>query len=407
MPDRTVEPTLTWLDLTGTDREQMRRVLALLKEGTVDELGLGTLRDAFAGELFPGITSIQTRLRYMLFVPWIYQQLEVKRTRSDGVAKAARRAEVALIDALAESDDERDWGVIGINARNDLQRLPSSVYWRCCIRWGVFMHDRVQNWYHTHFTRLSGTGYEQADDPGVVSRGQPNWHPQLPPRPDGFPKEASFSLTRDEAEFLQARIQASCPGTLLAKLSAIPRQDWSETLWDEPDVVGTTGDLHETVGLACRFSCHVEGIPLLYNLMLAEERRRRYDEDSGDSQRSADGYADELEQWAEKEAQQEPFDGLGLSAWLARRGHRYLPSQQRFINAWTARLATIGPETAKDDAELQKLIADREYALKKGRARLKNAKRLLHWRGRSGVGRMQFNWPQARQTLLDLHESLT
>lgn len=400
-----MEPTLTWLDLTGTDREQMRRVLALFKEGTVDELGLGTLRDAFAGELFPGITSIQTRLRYVLFVPWMYQQLEAKRTRSDGVAKAARRAEVALIDALAESDDERDWGVIGINARNDLQRLPSSVYWRCCIRWGVFTHDRVQSWYHTHFARLSDTRHEQADDPGVVSRGQPNWHPQLPPRPDGFPKEAGFALTHDEAEFLQARIQASCHGTLLAKLSATPRQDWSESLWDEPDAVGATGNLHETVRLACRFSHHVEGIPLLYNLMLAE-KRRECDEDSEESQRWAEGYAEQVGQWAEKEAQQEHFDGNELFAWLDCRGHRYPTAQRRFLSAWTARLGNIGPETAKDDAELRKLIADREYGLKRGRARLKNAKRLLHWRGRSGVGRMQFNWPQARQMLLDLHESL-
>lgn len=381
----------------------MRRVLALFKEGTVDELGLGTLRDAFAGDLFPGITSIQTRLRYVLFIPWIYRELEAKRTRSDGVAKAARRAEVALIHALAESDDERG-GVIGINARDDLQRLPSSVYWRCCIRWGVFMHDRVQSWYHTNFTHLGGTQREQTDDPGVVSRGQPNWHPQLPPRPDGFPKDVGFALTHDEAEFLQTRIEEGCRGTLLAKLAANPRRDWSENLWDEPDAFGD-GDLHDTVRLACRFSLHVEGITLLYNLMLAEERQQKY-KDSEDSERWAEGYAEQWQQWAEKEAQQEPFDGDELRMWLARRGHRYAPGQQRFIDNWTARLGVPELTTSKDDVELRKLIADREYALKGGRARLKNAKRLLHWSGRSGVGRMQFNWPQAREMLLDLHEGL-
>ena len=402
-----MEPTLTWLDLTGTDREQMRRVLALFKEGTVDELGLGTLRDAFAGQLFPGVTSIQTRLRYVLFVPWIYQQLEAKRTRSDGVAKAARRAEVALIHALAESDDERDWGVIGINARNDLLRLPSSVYWRCCIRWGVFMHDRVQSWYHAQFAQLSsGVRQEQADDPSVVSRSQPNWHPQLPPRPNGFPKDAGFALTRDEAEFLQARIEESCRGTLLAKLSASPRRNWSENLWDEPDALGATGALRETVRLACRFSRHVEGIALLYNLMLAEERRQKYKEDSEDSDRWAKNYAEQWRQWAEEEAQQEPFDGRELCEWLARHRHRYPPGQQRFIDAWTARLGVPDPATSKNDVELRKLVADREYALKGKRSRLKNAKRLLHWSGRSGVGRMQFNWPQARQMLSDLHEGL-
>ena len=383
----------------------MRRVLALFKEGTIDELGLGTLRDAFASDLFPGVTSIQTRLRYVLFVPWIYQQLEAKRTRSDRVAKAARRAEVALINTLAESGDERDWGVIGINARNDLQRLPSAIYWRCCVRWGVFMHDRVQSWYHNHFTQLVGAQQEQADDPGVVSRGQPNWHPQLPPRPDGFPTDVDFALTRGEAEFLQARIEEGCHSTLLAKLAANPRRDWSENLWEEPDALGATGDLGKTVRLACRFSLHVEGIALLYNLMLAEERGLRYKGESEESERWAEDYTEQWQQWAEKEAQQVPFNGDELHMWLARRGYPYPPRQRRFIDTWTARLGDH-PRASKDDAELRKLIADREYSLKGRRSRLKNAKRLMHWGGRSGVGRMQFNWPRARQMLLDLHESL-
>ena len=411
-----MEPTLTWLDLTGADREQMRRVLALFKEGTVDELGLGTIRDAFAGELFPGVTSLQTRLRYVLFIPWVYRQLEAKRTPSDRVAEVARRAEVALIHALAESDDEGDWGVIGIQARNDLQRLPSSVYWRCCIRWGVFTHDRVQSWYHTHFRRLSESarGKEQADVPGVVSHGQTNWHPQLPPRPDGFPQEVGFALTREEAEFIQGRIAECCAGTLLAKLAANPRGDWSESLWDEADAVGATGEVGETVKLARRFSRHVEGIPLLYNLMLAEKRRKLYGDDGeGDdsedphgSQGWAEGYAEEWGVWAQEEAQEEPFDGRDLWDWLARHGHRYLHAQRSFIDNWTARLAVLDLETAKDDSGLRNLIAYREHALKKGRSRLKNPKRLLHWRGRSGVGRMTFNWSRARQMLLDLHEGL-
>ena len=387
-----MEPTLTWLDLTGTDREQMRRVLALFKEGTVDELGLGTLRDAFAGKLFPGVTSIQTRLRYVLFIPWIYQQLEAKRTRSDQVGEAARRAEVALINALAESEDEEDWGVIGIKARSDLQRLPSSVYWQCCICWGVFMHEKAQSWYHTHFR-------EQAD--------QPSWHRQLPERPDGFPKGAGFALTRDEAEFVQARIVEMRRGSLLEQLAAKPRSDWSESLWEQPEAVGATGDLGETVRLACRFSLHVEGIPLLYNLMLAERQRELYGENKEDlhAQTSAEGYVEEWGEWAGKEAQEEPFDGQELAEWLARNKFRY-PHQQRFINAWTARLGALDLEAAKDDSELRTLIENREYRLKKGRSRLRNPKRLLNWSGRSGVGRMQFNWPQARQVLLDLHESL-
>ena len=42
-----MQATLTWLDLTASDRDKMRRVLDLFKEqGTLDEMGLGSLRDA-------------------------------------------------------------------------------------------------------------------------------------------------------------------------------------------------------------------------------------------------------------------------------------------------------------------------------------------------------------------------
>lgn len=43
--------------------------------GTLDELGIGSIRDTFSDELFPGTSTIQTRARYFLFVPWIMQMV--------------------------------------------------------------------------------------------------------------------------------------------------------------------------------------------------------------------------------------------------------------------------------------------------------------------------------------------
>ncbi len=39
-------------------------------------MGLGRLRDALPEALFPGTSTIQTRLLYVLLVPWIYRRLE-------------------------------------------------------------------------------------------------------------------------------------------------------------------------------------------------------------------------------------------------------------------------------------------------------------------------------------------
>ena len=66
--------TLTWLDHDPTARERSLRILALFRvRDSRDELGLGAIRDSFSDKLFPGTSTIQTRLRYMLFVPWVYQ----------------------------------------------------------------------------------------------------------------------------------------------------------------------------------------------------------------------------------------------------------------------------------------------------------------------------------------------
>ena len=69
--------SLSWLDLTADDRDKVRRVLDLFDElGTVDELGVGNLRDTISNALFPGTVVLHTRLRYVLFIPWIYRAPE-------------------------------------------------------------------------------------------------------------------------------------------------------------------------------------------------------------------------------------------------------------------------------------------------------------------------------------------
>src|SRR6202035_6164310 len=75
-----MQPTFAWLDFNTAERERTQRILALFEEReTRDELGLGAIRDSFADHLFPGTSTIQTRLRYLFFVPWIYQDLERRR----------------------------------------------------------------------------------------------------------------------------------------------------------------------------------------------------------------------------------------------------------------------------------------------------------------------------------------
>lgn len=391
--------TLTWLDLTSRDRDKMRGVLDLFSEqGTVDEMGLGSLRDALSDALFPGTSSIQTRLRYALFVPWLYQRLEARPV--DDVRTAAHEAETGLIEPLATSDDT--FGVIGISARKTLSRLPSSVYWASLNRWGIFVPGQSQSWYHTHFAGLARRKSEvlRADDPGVVWTREPTWHPRLPTAPADFPGCASFRLTKEEATFLQGRFEERCTGTLLAWLARAGSSTPAAQFWDDPGTCSAPSAVRRIVELARRFSLHVEGAPLLYNLLLAERRNG-----GGDDAR-VDAYRSELARWAAEESAEAAYESPPLWAFLAERGASLSDPQRRFVEAWSERISSSGASAVPDDPFLRNLIEQRELKLKGRRARLANANRLLDWSGSVGVGRMGFRWFRVRQLLTDLHGGL-
>ena len=66
---------LGWVDFSKEDREKVLDVMCLLQEqGAVDELGIGLVRDGFANYFFPGTSTVQTRAKYFLIIPYVLQE---------------------------------------------------------------------------------------------------------------------------------------------------------------------------------------------------------------------------------------------------------------------------------------------------------------------------------------------
>src|SRR5690606_2113147 len=199
-----------------------------------------------------------------------------------------------------------------------------------------------QAWYHTHFDSLlrRGKAHQRADDPGVIWTHEPTWHPRLPPAPKSFPAEASFALTRDEADFVQGRIEERCPRTLLAWLAREGSANLADALWEEPAAL-TAGDyITRVVELARRFSLHVEGGPLLYNLLLAELRAERHsNEKDGEL---IERYRTRLTAWADQESREAPFRMDDLWRFVAEQGGHVPRPQRTFVEAWSERVRDVG-----------------------------------------------------------------
>ena len=133
-----VESGFSWLDHRDEDAQRAREVLKALDEGTtVDSIGIGTVRDTVADTLFPATSTLHTRARYYLFVPWIYRQIEADRVPSSRAAAVGREYEIRLAYALMAGSPPGTQGIIGREALERLKQLPRIVYWNGLAAMGI------------------------------------------------------------------------------------------------------------------------------------------------------------------------------------------------------------------------------------------------------------------------------
>lgn len=382
----------------------MLDVISLFNEkDTRDEMGIGSIRDAFADQLFPGTSTIQTRARYFLFIPWIYQELERHKTPSNLMDTRLRQREVQLIYTLI---DARETGVIGAQARERLKRLPSNIYWYGLGAWGIRYFPGSQDEYHRSLDTFYPSSRKQRNDDGepVDGRLTCNWHPSLPAAPANFPGVANFTLTRSEAEYLAERIITRHPNSLLAFLvnkresTAVVRFAWEHPLWEQ-----FPSHLQKQLSHARNFSETLQGAALLYNLMLAEEKN---------AQDWIEDYREALQGWAgQLNTRRQSFKQWDLPEFwttVTAGGAQVSLSTRDFIRRWLT--FALNPEIAPAIAshlEARHHIRERELFLKKGQARLSNARALELWQGESGTAQLDYRWGSAQRILLDILNGFT
>lgn len=205
-----------WL---AVDAEQRRRMMEAVDqfrdESTIDDLGLGGIRDAFSDTLFPGTSTLHTRLCYSLFIPWLLQAA----AHRDSVAQMTstfREYEYQLINALKRGQESD--GVIGRDAGRSLQRLPSAVYWGMVTRWEIFAPGfSVRGYFEREVLRREELrAAPRTEDPEVLPTLTPTGlDPRLPDPPDGLLKAADFALRPENAGYLTETITRTIAGSVL------------------------------------------------------------------------------------------------------------------------------------------------------------------------------------------------
>ena len=97
---------ITWLDVSSDEQRRMRELAAMFTQrDSRDELGIGQIRDGISDALFPGTSTLHTRARYLLFVPWCFQHAAQSKSRVKGGKRQPDATELDLIEPLRVSSD--------------------------------------------------------------------------------------------------------------------------------------------------------------------------------------------------------------------------------------------------------------------------------------------------------------
>jgi hypothetical protein len=220
-----MKPTLGWTMLSREEIRQVERSLANSEQDTRDEIGFLLIHQGFADRFFPGTSVLHTRVRYVLFIPWLYQQAASSRRRGSDLDTTIRRQLIHLARRLKEIGGE-PYDVIGGDKLGQLtSQPPDRVYWTALRGWGLLLPDVVSR--AEALRRLQARARTTLDDDGGrLDDETTEVFVGLPETPAGWDDPQSplhFKMPPKERDFLRRKLSLLArPGdgaqSLLARL---------------------------------------------------------------------------------------------------------------------------------------------------------------------------------------------
>lgn len=389
-----------WIDYSSEDRNKVMSVLhSLSSPEAVDELGIGSIRDGFADILFPGTSTVQTRAKYFLIVPYILMELEKETNLTvQRFLDKFDAIEKQLIDILSKDDAE---GVIGKRAKGSLKRKPSSIYWNGLRTLEIFKYPKltITEYVKAMISLKSrkveikkgvSTENESFDDDDAV-RGEiigEFWR-CIPPKKD-WKDDVSINLTKKEAEYLVDRI-AKSSRTRDTLFGYIVKNNIKEILEVDDfncigEVISLPAGIREDYEMAKEFSQFIYGANLRYNYILY----------NGDNE----WINKEWDIWVESPFVKNKFNDYNVDLVLSRLAISNI-KLRNFLKGWKE--AYISGDIVKID----NLIINREKQIKSiDRCKLNNPNNFNTEEGRTRGGKLEYRFTIGKKHICDIFQAL-
>jgi hypothetical protein len=400
-----------WIDFSPAHRARVGTILELLKpEGRVYELGAGIIRDSLADQLFPGISTIQTRAKYFFIIPYIlseYQRLKPSQRNKEIPQKYLEKRENEVMWQLGDIyNHEEGHGVIGITKRKNqkIMRRPSEIYWNGIATFNLietkslgmqsFFASRKNSLLESLLALPQGDDFSgddiDADFDNMFSirfNCDKNWVENL-----------SLELTPDEAELFRDKILSRVKDTLLCELMA------NNLLYKEFIAVSSYRDfalramiqvipdkLRRILIMAHDFSELMYGAHITYNCLLQNAKFNSTD------------FEEDWQEWSNNiETKMIDFKGFNptelfnVAVTAKSYTRQFILDWWRFINS------------DKSDINLRnQLVENQEFHNKRGKARLRLRRhddiRENRW---IGLKHLDYRYQNAKTILNDITSSL-
>lgn len=401
---------LGWIDFSKEQRDKVMKILHNLAQKTaLDELGIGAIRDGFADIFFPGTSTIQTRAKYFVLIPYIFRELLAGKHASKGSTQDfLEQRELELIQILIDNSGNDSRGIIGQDSRMNLKRRPSGIYWSGIRSWKIYdpPEEHLKNFsfnqYCTYIDkhlvkREQGkvSGKKRDDDEDALNDDPMHMITGLSflDFPDKIPDsldQSTIQLTLDEAVFLQNKIISTHGESLLAHF-LVP-DNWHLLPKENPsfqDLLGLSGfmdsEMASKIQLASWFATFNKIINVRFNWLLREGIDRDVYEEKW--QVAFNQVKDLGENHLE-----EIFSLLRL--------HRESETKTRHFL-----FSVYHSLVAKDLDVVDRVIRQREESLKKSRSKFKNIQQ-LNLENNIGIEDLDYRLTAALRLLADIHKGL-
>jgi hypothetical protein len=224
-----------------------------------------------------------------------------------------------------------------------------------------------------------------------------NWRAGFPSAPRRFPDAASLRLSSVEATYLSERIRSEYRDSLFAFFVNHLREPAEELfVWDHELSGQLPAALATQVLDARNFAEIMHGATIMYNVLLAAMPPEH--NELSELRLTFKAWRIDI-----SARMKELRDWNRVAFWNRLSTVRVSARTVTFVNAWmdlVLKAEDVGGLTTSQ--VVRDLIEAREWELKKGLARLQNSEARSHWRGNSGLARLEYRWRNAQRILNDM-----